>query len=201
MAIRKAEFVCSSERLEQCPNDGRAEVAFIGRSNVGKSSLINMLTRVNGLAKVSGMPGKTRLINHFLINDAWYLVDLPGYGYAQASQKLRAGFERMIRSYILQRENLYCLFVLVDARHEPLKQDLEFIAWVGEHAVPLAIVLTKCDKLTARELEANRTIYQQKLLEFWEECPPLFSTSSTSAMGREDLETYIESFITNNERV
>ncbi len=198
MAIRKAEFVCSSERLEQCPKDGRAEVAFIGRSNVGKSSLINMLTQVNGLAKVSGMPGKTRLINHFLVNDTWYLVDLPGYGYAQASHKLRAGFERMIRSYILERENLYCLFVLVDARHEPLKQDLEFIQWAGENGVPLAIVFTKCDKLTTRELETNRTLYQQKLLDFWEECPPLFTTSSTSALGREELEAYIESFITTN---
>lgn len=198
MAIRKAEFVCSSERLEQCPKDGRAEVAFIGRSNVGKSSLINMLTQVNGLAKVSGMPGKTRLINHFLVNDTWYLVDLPGYGYAQASHKLRAGFERMIRSYILERENLYCLFVLVDARHEPLKQDLEFIQWAGENGVPLAIVFTKCDKLTTRELETNRTLYQQKLLDFWEECPPLFTTSSTSALGREGLEAYIESFITTN---
>lgn len=198
MAIRKAEFVCSSERLEQCPKDGRAEVAFIGRSNVGKSSLINMLTQVNGLAKVSGMPGKTRLINHFLVNDTWYLVDLPGYGYAQASHKLRAGFERMIRSYILERENLYCLFVLVDARHEPLKQDLEFIQWAGENGVPLAIVFTKCDKLTTRELETNRTLYQQKLLDFWEECPPLFITSSTSALGREELEAYIESFITTN---
>jgi ribosome biogenesis GTP-binding protein ysxC len=198
MAIRKAEFVCSSERLEQCPKDGRAEVAFIGRSNVGKSSLINMLTQVNGLAKVSGMPGKTRLINHFLVNDTWYLVDLPGYGYAQASHKLRAGFERMIRSYILERENLYCLFVLVDARHEPLKQDLEFIQWAGENGVPLAIVFTKCDKLTTRELETNRSLYQQKLLEFWEECPLLFTTSSTSALGREELEAYIESFITTN---
>lgn len=198
MAIRKAEFVCSSERLEQCPKDGRAEVAFIGRSNVGKSSLINMLTQVNGLAKVSGMPGKTRLINHFLVNDTWYLVDLPGYGYAQASHKLRADFERMIRSYILERENLYCLFVLVDARHEPLKQDLEFIQWAGENGVPLAIVFTKCDKLTTRELETNRTLYQQKLLDFWEECPPLFTTSSTSALGREELEAYIESFITTN---
>jgi len=198
MAIRKAEFVCSSERLEQCPKDGRAEVAFVGRSNVGKSSLINMLTQVNGLAKVSGMPGKTRLINHFLVNDTWYLVDLPGYGYAQASHKLRAGFERMIRSYILERENLYCLFVLVDARHEPLKQDLEFIQWAGENGVPLAIVFTKCDKLTTRELETNRSLYQQKLLEFWEECPLLFTTSSTSALGREELEAYIESFITTN---
>ena len=198
MAIRKAEFVCSSERLEQCPKDGRAEVAFIGRSNVGKSSLINMLTQVNGLAKVSGMPGKTRLINHFLVNDTWYLVDLPGYGYAQASHKLRAGFERMIRSYILERENLYCLFVLVDARHEPLKQDQEFIQWAGENGVPLAIVFTKCDKLTTRELETNRSLYQQKLLEFWEECPLLFTTSSTSALGREELEAYIESFITTN---
>ena len=198
MAIRKAEFVCSSERLEQCPKDGRAEIAFIGRSNVGKSSLINMLTQVNGLAKVSGMPGKTRLINHFLVNDTWYLVDLPGYGYAQASHKLRAGFERMIRSYILERENLYCLFVLVDARHEPLKQDLEFIQWAGENGVPLAIVFTKCDKLTTRELETNRSLYQQKLLEFWEECPLLFTTSSTSALGREELEAYIESFITTN---
>lgn len=199
MAIRKAEFICSSERLEQCPKDGRAEVAFIGRSNVGKSSLINMLTKVNGLAKVSGMPGKTRLINHFLVNDAWYLVDLPGYGYAQASQKLRAGFDRMIRSYILERESLYCLFILVDARHEPLKQDVDFIQWAGENGVPLAIVFTKSDKLTTRELELNRALYQNKLLEFWEECPPLFITSSTSSQGREALEEYIESFIGTNE--
>ncbi len=199
MAIRKAEFVCSSERLDQCPRDGRAEIAFIGRSNVGKSSLINMLTRVNGLAKVSGMPGKTRLINHFLVNDAWYLVDLPGYGYAQASHKLRAGFEQMIRSYILGRDSLYCLFVLVDARHEALKQDLEFIQWVGENSVPLAIVFTKCDKLTARSLAIQRTLYKQQLLEFWEDCPPLFITSSTSSLGREELEAYIESFITINQ--
>jgi len=131
MAIRRAEFVCSSERLIQCPHDGRAEVAFLGRSNVGKSSLINMLTRVNGLAKVSGTPGKTRLINHFLINNSWYLVDLPGYGYAQVSQKEREGFDRMIREYVLGRETLYCLFLLVDARHAPLRQDLVFIEWPG----------------------------------------------------------------------
>ena len=195
MPIVKAKFVCSSQYLEQCPSDGRPEVAFIGRSNVGKSSLINMLVGEKGLAKVSGMPGKTRLINHFLINDAWYLVDLPGYGYAQASHKLRAGFEEMIRSYILGRETLYALFVLVDSRHAPLKQDLEFITWLGENGVPIAIVLTKCDKLGARSLEENEHIYRQTLSEAWEELPPLFLTSSSSLLGREELTTYIESFI------
>lgn len=196
MPIRKAEFVCSSQRLDQCPKTAKPEVAFIGRSNVGKSSLINMLAAEKGLAKVSGMPGKTRLINHFLINEAWYLVDLPGYGYAQASHKLRAGFEAMIRSYILGRETLFCLFVLVDARHEPLKQDLEFISWLGENGVPIAIVLTKCDKLGTRTLQENVVRYRQTLAEFWEELPPFFLTSSASGLGREELVAYIESFIT-----
>ena len=195
MAIRRAEFVCSSERLIQCPHDGRAEVAFLGRSNVGKSSLINMLTRVNGLAKVSGTPGKTRLINHFLINNSWYLVDLPGYGYAQVSQKEREGFDRMIREYVLGRETLYCLFLLVDARHAPLRQDLVFIEWLGENQIPLSIVFTKCDKLSSRALEENLAQYRAKLLEFWEECPPLFFTSSVSERGRQELEKFIESFI------
>ena len=197
MPIRKAEFVCSSQLLDQSPRDARPEIAFIGRSNVGKSSLINMLASEKGLAKVSGVPGKTRLINHFLINEAWYLVDLPGYGYAQASHKLRAGFEEMIRSYILGRDPLFCLFVLVDSRHEPLKQDLEFIEWLGENGVPIAIVLTKCDKLGTRTLQENVERYKQTLLEFWEEIPPLFLTSSASGLGREELVDYIESFITN----
>lgn len=197
MAIRKAEFVCSSERIEQCPKDGRAEIAFVGRSNVGKSSLINMLTSVGGLAKVSGVPGKTRLINHFLVNQAWYIVDLPGYGYAQTSKKLRQRFDEMIRTYILHRTTLYALFLLVDVRHAPLQQDLDFIAWLGENAIPFAIVFTKCDKLTQRELESHTVHYRTILLESWEETPTMFQTSSITQSGRQELEAYIESFIYN----
>ncbi len=197
MAIRKAEFVCSSERIEQCPKDGRAEIAFVGRSNVGKSSLINMLTSVGGLAKVSGVPGKTRLINHFLVNQAWYIVDLPGYGYAQTSKKLRQRFDEMIRTYILHRTTLYALFLLVDVRHAPLQQDLDFIAWLGENAIPFAIVFTKCDKLTQRELESHTLHYRTTLLESWEETPTMFQTSSITQSGRQELEAYIESFIYN----
>ncbi len=196
MPIQRAEFVCSSAEWGQCPADRRPEVAFIGRSNVGKSSLINMLTAQSDLAKVSGAPGKTRLINHFLINDAWYLVDLPGYGYAKLSKRERAKFDAIIQGYVLQRPNLYCMFLLLDARHAPLANDLEFMQWMGEHEVPQALVFTKCDKLSKLQLARNMEVYRARLLEMWEELPPLFLTSSLQAAGRDELVEYIESIVT-----
>lgn len=168
------------------------EFAFIGRSNVGKSSLINMLTRQPGLAKVSGTPGKTRLINHFVINNEWALVDLPGYGYAKVSRKERSGFSSLITNYILNREQLYYLFVLVDARHEPQKIDLEFIRFLGEHGVPFGIVFTKADKLSQAQLNRNIDIYKKQLSEEWEELPRMFVTSSEKGTGRDEILDFIE---------
>lgn len=195
MAISVAEFVCSSPRWEDCPRGDLPEVAFIGRSNVGKSSLINMLTGRNGLAKVSSTPGKTQLINHFLIDSRWHLVDLPGYGYAQVPGHVRKGFQEMIRGYILHRVNLYCLFLLLDARHDPQRIDVDFLTWLGENGVPTALVFTKCDKLSRERIARNWELYQGVLLEQWETLPPVFHTSSLDGMGREELIGYIESFI------
>lgn len=192
MVIKSAEFVISNSRVEKCPTTGLPEYAFIGRSNVGKSSLINMLTARKGLAMTSQKPGKTQLINHFIINDAWYLVDLPGYGYARLGKDSRDSLRRMIEDYVLERKELVLLFVLLDCRHEPQKIDLEFIQWLGEGGVPFALVFTKADKLSKGRLAANVEAYKAKLHEEWEELPPIFVTSSEERMGRDELLSYIE---------
>lgn len=200
MIIKTASFITSSTKISQCPNPTIPEIAFIGRSNVGKSSLINMLTNNSKLAKTSGTPGKTQTINHFIINNAWYLVDLPGYGYAKVSKKLRGTFESFIRSYITNRSNLECLFVLVDSRHAPQTIDLEFIQWLGEEGVPFALVLTKTDKLTPQQLEKNNSVYTQKLLEDWDELPQMFYSSAVNKSGRDDMLPYIQSILDTVER-
>ncbi len=192
MVIKSAEFVVSNSQVSKCPTTGLPEYAFIGRSNVGKSSLINMLTGKKGLAMTSQKPGKTQLINHFIINGAWYLVDLPGYGYARLSKDGREKLKTMIEDYTLERKELVCLFVLVDSRHEPQKIDLEFIQWLGEEGVPFALVFTKADKLTKGRLAANLEAYKARLLEEWEELPPIFLTSSEQQLGRDELLSYIE---------
>ena len=192
MEIKKAEFTLSAPMVSMCPKDSKPEYAFIGRSNVGKSSLINMLTNNRKLAKTSATPGKTLLINHFIINNEWYLVDLPGYGFAKRSKKELVKLDQMIRGYILQREQLVNVFVLVDVRLEPQKIDLEFIDWLGQSGVPFAIVFTKADKLSAAKVSQNVANYKQKLLETWEELPPLFITSSEKKQGRDEVLDYID---------
>jgi GTP-binding protein len=192
MEIKKAEFTLSAPMVSMCPKDSKPEYAFIGRSNVGKSSLINMLTNNRKLAKTSATPGKTLLINHFIINNEWYLVDLPGYGFAKRSKKEVVKLDQMIRGYILQREQLVNVFVLVDVRLEPQKIDLEFIDWLGQSGVPFAIVFTKADKLSAAKVSQNVANYKQKLLETWEELPPLFITSSEKKQGRDEVLNYID---------
>lgn len=192
MIIKSAEFIISNTDFRKCPQDGKPEYAFIGRSNVGKSSLINMLTNRKGLAMTSSTPGKTLLINHFLINDAWYLVDLPGYGYARRGKEGREKLRILIEDYILGREEMSNLFVLIDARHEPQQIDLEFMQWLGEHGIPFAIVFTKADKLGAGRLQMNVIAYKERLLETWEELPPILVTSSEKGEGREELLDYIE---------
>lgn len=191
--ITSAEFVISSPDVVGCPKSSLPEYAFIGRSNVGKSSLINMLTHNPKLAKTSQKPGKTLLINHFLINKQWHLVDLPGYGYAQAGQKQREQLKRMIERYCLLRGPLCSLFVLIDCRHEPQQIDLEFMEWLGENEVPFAIVFTKADKLGKVKLRESVEAYQNKLLETWVELPPIFVTSAEKGTGAEELLSYIES--------
>ena len=192
MEIKKSEFCISAPRPSMCPQDGKAEYAFIGRSNVGKSSLINMLCNHKGLAKTSSTPGKTLLINHFIINDEWYLVDLPGYGYAKRSKTERQKLEQMISSYILQREQLVNVFVLIDIRLEPQQIDLEFIDWLGSSQIPFSIVFTKADKLSTTKAKANVEKYMEKLSESWEEMPPYFITSSEKKTGRDEVLDYIE---------
>ncbi len=192
MKITSAKFAFSSGKLSQIPGDGLREFAFIGRSNVGKSSLINMLTGQKGLAKVSGTPGKTRLINHFLVNDSWYLVDLPGYGYARASKTMREGFDKLITDYVVKAEKLWFLFVLVDVRHEPQKIDMDFMTMLGEKGVPFGVVFTKADKLGTNALSANLANYRQALLKQWEELPPVFVTSSEKRTGGEEILNFIE---------
>ena len=192
MLIKSAEFIISNTDHRKSPQDGKPEYAFIGRSNVGKSSLINMLTNRKGLAMTSSTPGKTMLINHFLINDEWYLVDLPGYGYARRGKENRERLQKIIEDYVLEREQLTSLFVLVDSRHEPQKIDLEFMEWLGENGVPFSIVFTKGDKQGPVKLQQNVEAYKQKLLESWEELPPVFVTSSEKKSGREELLDYIE---------
>lgn len=198
MKIESAAFVISNTDVKKCPIGTLPEYAFIGRSNVGKSSLINMLTGQKGLAMTSATPGKTMLINHFLINKNWYIVDLPGYGYAKRGQKGKDQIKKIIESYILQREQMTNLFVLVDSRHEPQTIDLEFIEWLGENGVPFSIVFTKADKLKSeRQLKNNVQTYLDKLKEQWEELPPYFITSSEKRLGRDELLGYIEQI--NNE--
>ncbi len=192
MEVKKALFLISNADVTKCPAPDRPEYAFTGRSNVGKSSLINMLVQDKSLAKISGNPGKTRLINHFLINDFWYLVDLPGYGYAKVSKKERKKFNTLIRQYILTRENLYCLFVLIDIRHEPQKIDLEFIHWLGISRIPFAMVFTKADKLKPQEADKNVADYSRKLSETWEELPPFFVSSAAKGLGRKEILDYIQ---------
>lgn len=193
MEINSATFVISNSDVRKCPDSKLPEYAFIGRSNVGKSSLINMLTHRKNLAKTSGKPGKTQLINHFLINQQWHLVDLPGYGYARVSKKEKKTFQRFITDYFKNRKQLVAAFVLVDSRHEPQKIDLEFMQWLGENAIPFSIIFTKTDKVKPKALDWNLARYQEKLLETWTETPPFFTTSSTKAEGREAVLTYIES--------
>lgn len=193
MEIISAEFKISNTRIDKCPQDGLPEYAFIGRSNVGKSSLINMLTRKPKLAMTSSTPGKTLLINHFLINKQWYLVDLPGYGYAKRGKKQQEKIQQIIEDYVLDREALTCLFVLVDSRHEPQKIDLEFIEWLGENGVPFAIIFTKADKLNITQQRENIANYLHKLEEQWEELPPYFLTSAEKQTGRNEVLDYIDS--------
>ena len=192
MQIKSAEFLVSSARIDQCPKTNLPEYAFIGRSNVGKSSLLNMLTGKSKLAKTSATPGKTILINHFVINGEWYLVDLPGYGYAKRSKKDTEKFEHMITTYILDREQMTNLFLLIDVRHEPQQIDLEFMEWLGENGVPFSIVFTKADKVSKAKLKGNVTHYLTELKKQWEELPPYFVTSSEAKVGREEILNYIE---------
>lgn len=193
MDIKQAEFTLSAPNVTMCPKDNKPEYAFIGRSNVGKSSLINMLCNNKKLAKTSATPGKTLLINHFIINREWYLVDLPGYGYAKRSKSEIKRLEQMIHGYILQRQQLVCVFVLVDIRLEPQKVDLEFINWLGESSVPFAIVFTKADKLNVTKARANVEAYKKVLEETWEEMPPIIVTSAEKKTGRDELIEYIDS--------
>jgi GTP-binding protein len=192
MHIQSATFEKSSPKAADCPKTDLPEFAFIGRSNVGKSSLINMLLQRKDLAKTSSSPGKTRLINHFLINQAWHLVDLPGYGYAKVSKTERQSFMKMIYDYFEKRENMVNAFVLVDARHAPQKSDLEFMQWLGEHGIPFSIIMTKLDKLPSSELKKNKDAYHKRMLQDWESLPPFFYTSSSSKTGREELLQYID---------
>lgn len=193
MEIKSAEFIISNTKVDLCPKGDLPEYAFIGRSNVGKSSLINMLTRKPKLAMTSATPGKTLLINHFLINKQWYLVDLPGYGYAARGKKQVEKIQKIIEDYILQREQLVNLFVLIDIRHDPQKIDLEFIEWLGENGVPFSIIFTKADKLSGGKAKANVNAYMEKLSEQWEELPPHFISSSENKTGRDEILNYIES--------
>lgn len=192
MLINSARFVISNSNVKSCPSDRKHEYAFIGRSNVGKSSLINMLTGRKSLAMTSATPGKTMLINHYLVNDSWYIVDLPGYGYARRDKSNRDKLREMIEGYILSREQMTNLFVLIDSRHEPMKIDMDFIDWLGENGVPFSIVFTKTDKLGKEAAKRNIGKYCEALLEKWEELPPVFVTSSVNGEGREGLLDYIE---------
>lgn len=192
MKIKYANYITSSVTLNQCPAPNKAEYAFIGRSNVGKSSLINSLTGYKKLAKTSGSPGKTITVNHFEINNEWYLVDLPGYGYAKRSKTERAKWSKMIKTYILGRENLLTIFVLIDIRHEPQKNDLEFIDWLGISNIPFAVLFTKADKVKPAQKSQLVDSYKKKLLESWEEVPPMIVTSATKNEGREEVLNFIE---------
>ena len=195
MDIKKSEFTISSATVSQCPKDTKPEFAFIGRSNVGKSSLINMLCNRKGLAKTSATPGKTLLINHFIINNEWYLVDLPGYGFAKRSKTVQKKLDQMITSYILQREQLINTFVLIDIRHDPMKIDTDFINWLGESSVPFSIIFTKADKLGQVKAKQNAGKWMAALKDQWEELPPYFITSSEKRTGKDEVLTYIEDIL------
>ncbi|MBR3521584.1 MAG: YihA family ribosome biogenesis GTP-binding protein [Prevotella sp.] len=190
-----ATFITSSANISQCPTDSRPEFAFIGRSNVGKSSLINMLANKKGLAKTSSTPGKTLLINHFLVDDLYYIVDLPGYGFAKRSKSVQQDIQRIINTYITRREQLANVFLLIDLRHDPQRIDLEFINWLGENGIPFSIVFTKADKLGPVKGRQNAEKYMQSLLETWETLPPYFITSAEKKQGREEILTYIQQII------
>ena len=192
MKIKSAEFIMSNSNVTKAPQDRIPEYTFIGRSNVGKSSLINMLMERKDLAKISGKPGKTQLINHFKINEEWFLVDLPGYGYAQISKKKRTIFQYFIENYFKEREQLVCTFVLIDSRHDPQKIDLEFMQFLGETGIPFCIAFTKADKLTPTKLEQQITSYKEQLLEHWETLPHSFITSSSNSLGRDEFLAYID---------
>ena len=192
MIINSAEFQCSSPRADMCPQTDLPEYAFIGRSNVGKSSLINMLTGRNKLAMTSSTPGKTMLVNHFIINKEWYLVDLPGYGFAQRGKREMDKLWNLISHYVLEREQLTCLFVLIDIRHEPQQKDLDFFQFLGENGVPFAIIFTKADKISKQKIQNSVKAYLNVLGEMWEELPPHFITSATSKMGKDDVLNYID---------
>jgi len=192
MKIKSAEFIMSNSNVTKAPQERMPEYAFIGRSNVGKSSLINMLMERKDLAKISGKPGKTQLINHFKINEAWFLVDLPGYGYASVSKKKRVIFQYFIENYFKEREQLVCTFVLIDSRHDPQKIDLDFMQFLGEHQIPFCIVFTKADKLGSSKLNKQITSYKKKLLEFWQTVPTSFLTSSSTSLGRKEFLDFID---------
>ena len=192
MKIKSAEFVISNSEVAKCPDTKLPEYAFIGRSNVGKSSLINMLTNRKDLAKTSGRPGKTQLINHFLINHEWHLVDLPGYGYARVSKSSKKTFQKFITAYFRERKQLVCAFVLIDSRHKPQPIDLEFMHWLGENQIPFCIIFTKADKLKPKALERNIEIYHQEMLQTWEEMPRYFVTSSSTGKGQEEVLDFID---------
>jgi len=193
MKIKTAEFVISNTDYLKCPDTEKPEYAFIGRSNVGKSSLINMLTDRTKLAKISGKPGKTQLINHFLINDEWYLVDLPGYGWAKVSKSLKKEWDEMIRNYLLQRKNLFNVFVLIDSRIPPQKIDLDFISWLGENQIPFSIIFTKADKKNNAKLHSSMATFKNKLAEEWEELPLIFISSSANKIGQKEILSFISS--------
>ena len=191
MYVKSANFIVSNTDINKCPKPSLPEYAFIGRSNVGKSSLINMLTNKKGLAKVSGKPGKTQLINHFLINESWYLVDLPGYGYARVSKSKRQEFSQFIKTYLLKRKSLMCLFVLIDSRLTPQDIDLEFMQWLAHHKVPFVMCFTKLDKLSKKQRDDNFQQYKKRMLVDWEELPSVFLSSATKGTGKEDILSFI----------
>jgi GTP-binding protein len=191
MKITSAEFVISNSDVAKCPDNRLPEYAFIGRSNVGKSSLINMLMQRKNLAKTSGRPGKTQLINHFIINNNWYLVDLPGYGYARVSKSAKKVFQKFITQYFAKREQLVLAFVLIDCRHQPQNVDLDFMGWMGKNQIPFSIIFTKADKLKPNAITRNMEAYQQKMLETWEEMPLYFVTSASKSLGRDEVLEYI----------
>ncbi len=192
MKINTVQFIKSSSKIDQCPDSNLPEYAFVGRSNVGKSSLINFLTGRKRIALTSGNPGKTRLINHFLVNNGWYLVDLPGYGYAKLSKKERIKFNKMIKDYLLIRKSMVCLFLLLDIRHNPVNADIEFINWLGENLIPFSIVFTKADKIDKEQRDKNVSDYKDFLLKSWESLPQIFVTSSTKNLGNKEILDYIE---------
>lgn len=195
MQIKSATFVASSDKLSQCPPGNKPEFAFIGRSNVGKSSLINMLVEQKGLAKTSATPGKTQLINHFIINEWWFLVDLPGYGFAKVSRTEREKWQKRLDDYLLNRDNLYCVFVLVDSRIKPQANDIEMINWLGENGIPMAIIFTKSDKVKPKELEAVVQQWNETLLSFWTELPPIFISSAEKNTGKKEVLDFISKYL------